>query len=168
MKFKTFEDSRSQDLGGAMTDISFLLIIFFLVTAVFISEEGLFSSLPEADTTPQQENKNNVLRLHVSNNDDIKMNGTVFTDKAEAYEQIGILSERNARLVSFISVEGGVSYETVVSILSAVKKHGVANATLVSGTEADLEGFMFPLSLPDRVLSDGDSSGGTLSGESEI
>lgn len=152
MKFKTFEESRNLDLGGSMTDISFLLIIFFLVTAVFISEEGLFSSLPDADTTPKQETKNNVLLIHIPNNDDIKVNGVVFNEKAQAYEHIETLASQNPRLISFISVDMGVSYETVIHILSAIKKRGVADATLVSGEETNTDGFLFPVSLPDSTV----------------
>lgn len=79
---------------GAMSDISFLLLTFFLLTSSINTEQGIPRKLPPPKTEDAQDkkvdiNKRNVLNVLVNFRDEISVNGDVIliTDlKAKAKE----------------------------------------------------------------------------------
>ena len=66
-----------------MADISFLLLIFFLVTTSMATDKGLFRTLPppvdktQQTTDPIEVNKRNVMLILVNGNDRLMVNGEV-------------------------------------------------------------------------------------------
>ena len=67
---------------GAMSDISFLLLTFFLLTSSINTEQGIPRKLPppKTDDTPEMKadiNKRNVLNVLVNYLDQISVNGEV-------------------------------------------------------------------------------------------
>lgn len=52
--------------AASMSDIAFLLLVFFMVASVFYVREGLITSLPQKDSAPQVVLRQNVYSLHVS------------------------------------------------------------------------------------------------------
>lgn len=63
--------------AGSMADIAFLLLIFFLVTATISSDEGINRMLPRECPTgmdcTNNINERNILRIIISNNDEIML-----------------------------------------------------------------------------------------------
>ena len=61
--------------AGSMADIAFLLLIFFLVTAVIPKDKGINRLLPkDNDTTISLPiNERNILRIVINNNDEIML-----------------------------------------------------------------------------------------------
>lgn len=43
--------------SASMSDVAFLLLVFFMVASVFYVKEGLSSSLPKKDSQPQLQRK---------------------------------------------------------------------------------------------------------------
>lgn len=151
MRFNQFQARGHNDIGGAMTDISFLLIIFFLVTAVFVGEEGLLSNLPKDDTKPKSVQRNNILKVSMIDNDTIKVNDTLFTNREETISYIKNLYNQNTDLVGFLIVKEGITYGNVVTLLSSIKDIGVSRFTTVSGDEENYSSKLFPIEVPDYV-----------------
>lgn len=51
--------------SASMSDIAFLLLVFFMVASVFYVKEGILSSLPKKDSAPQKVVKENVYMVQV-------------------------------------------------------------------------------------------------------
>ncbi len=52
--------------SSSMSDIAFLLLVFFMVASVFYVKEGILSSLPKKDSAPQKVVKENVYLVQVT------------------------------------------------------------------------------------------------------
>ncbi len=77
------KDIESEIFTGSMADISFLLIIYFMVTSVFSATRGLDFQLPEDSTTTPEIKREDSIDVHV------QQGGVVFVDGKEmALEQI--------------------------------------------------------------------------------
>jgi biopolymer transport protein ExbD len=62
---------------GSMADISFLLIIYFMLTSVFSSVRGLDFQLPEESTNPPEIKQEDSIDVNV------KAGGAIFVDKQQ-------------------------------------------------------------------------------------
>ena len=60
--------SRKLNISGSMTDISFLLIIFFLVAAIFIADHGLILRLPDNESTAMELYPDEVIVIRIEEN----------------------------------------------------------------------------------------------------
>lgn len=69
--------------AGSMADIAFLLLIFFLVTAVIPKDTGFNRKLPPAcppnTICDDAINERNALRIVINNNDEIMVEGNIIT-----------------------------------------------------------------------------------------
>ena len=69
--------------AGSMADIAFLLLIFFLVTAVIPKDKGINRKLsklcPPGQICEIDINERNLLRIVINNNDEIMVDGDVTT-----------------------------------------------------------------------------------------
>ena len=66
--------------AGSMADIAFLLLIFFLVTAVITNDEGFNRKLPKPCLEPlctTELNERNVLRIAINSNNQIMINDEI-------------------------------------------------------------------------------------------
>ena len=62
LKKKTLE---SEIFTGSMADVSFLLIIYFMITSAFSATRGLDFALPEDTTTPQEIKQEDSIDVYV-------------------------------------------------------------------------------------------------------
>lgn len=69
---KTIE---SEIFTGSMADVSFLLIIYFMVTSVFSATRGLDFQLPEDNTNTPEIKREDSIDIHVMPGDVIKVDG---------------------------------------------------------------------------------------------
>ncbi len=69
---KTIE---SEIFTGSMADVSFLLIIYFMVTSVFSATRGLDFQLPEDNTNTPEIKREDSIDIHVMAGDVIKVDG---------------------------------------------------------------------------------------------
>ncbi len=77
------KDIESEIFTGSMADISFLLIIYFMVTSVFSATKGLDFQLPKDDTNTPEIKKEDSIDVHVMPGGQIQVDG-----KNMALEQI--------------------------------------------------------------------------------
>ena len=83
--------------GSSTADISFIMLLFFLLTTSMGSDKGIARQLPPAPTEDQQDvmidvNRRNMLRVLVNSNGQILANGEVMTidqlKQKTAYEML--------------------------------------------------------------------------------
>ena len=70
------KDIESEIFTGSMADISFLLIIYFMVTSVFSATRGLDFALPDDSNTPPEIKQEDSIDVYVLPGGDIQVDGT--------------------------------------------------------------------------------------------
>jgi biopolymer transport protein ExbD len=115
---------------ASMSDVAFLLLIFFIVTTIFNTEKGIPLALPGKASATTQMNPKNILKLQSDANGNITMNDEPIALPTIATEIDKRLAE-NDKLVISIQSHAESTYQTMVSILDEVKK---SRATRISLT----------------------------------
>ena len=113
----------------SMGDIAFLLLIFFMATTIFKTEEGIEVRLPRSETGENQK-KEDVLHVWIDQNGRVWIN-----DRFVADEQLQALVTRAATarpgLVVAFNADERAPYRAVATVLEQLKQ---ANAVHVSFT----------------------------------
>lgn len=124
---KRFVRHNVEDAGssGSLNDLSFLLIIFFIVIAGFNVNKGFLLNLPSKDK-PIVVNTEDILKCSLSRN------GSVFMDGNEIplAELSGIIEEKLKvwpNMTFLLSIDGECSYQSVVNVISTIRKCKVEN-----------------------------------------
>lgn len=117
--------------GSAMSDVAFLLLVFFIATTTVAEEFGLNLILPaKAAGTAQQVNRQNVMVISTD------VSGQIFLvdDVPTPLEQIEmIVKEReaaNPKLVVSVEVDRQAPYKAMVDILDELKQAGATRISL--------------------------------------
>ncbi|GAB6088908.1 ExbD/TolR family protein [Spirochaeta dissipatitropha] len=125
MGIKIGKPSGMRDFSGATTDISFLLIVFFLISAVFISDAGLLLRSPQEAPEPRELSIDDVLLIEIADNsDNIRLNGIdiQFRDLQESVTDA--IQKRNPE-AAVIQAGPEVSYGRILQSLEAARSAGV-------------------------------------------
>jgi biopolymer transport protein ExbD len=119
MKIKTEYKKSITDFSGAMTDISFLLIIFFLIAAVFMTEFGLDLELPES--APDTVEKKDIIYIDITGPERYLINSEEIN-----YESLGsVISEKlKSSEIIIINSNPGIKYEQVLSVIETARLSG--------------------------------------------
>lgn len=109
--------------SGALSDLAFLLIIFFIVIAVFNVNLGFVLGLPRQDST-KVVNTEDLVRATLSPTGELITGGTeVTTERLEA-----ILRERRAvrpNMTFLLAIDPETPYQRVVDVVGVVRRTGV-------------------------------------------
>ena len=123
--------NRYHNFSNAMTDISFLLIIFFLVAAVFIADQGLFLLLPDKETVPLELKRDEVVLIEIQGSEAILIDGVKTT-----LGSIKNMVSEKLRLKSYtafiIDASPETSYQKVFNVLEEAKKGGADTFSITS------------------------------------
>jgi biopolymer transport protein ExbD len=150
--FRSGDDSEERDLDMTpMVDITFLLLIFFMVTAAFSLQKSLKVPTPD----PQDESARAQTLEEIEENDDyvivrIDEDDTIWVNESEAPSEQELLTKlREARQAlpgtgsvgassMLVLADGDCRHETVVMVLDAGNAVGMENVRLATG---DTGGF---------------------------
>jgi biopolymer transport protein ExbD len=116
--------------AASMSDIAFLLLVFFMVASVFFVKEGIISNLPKKDSAQQQVKKEDVYIVRVTG-DNISLEhpsfGTKdFTETEKFREELmaldipGIKEEKFAVLTN----GGGAKVQKMTETLAVIRERG--------------------------------------------
>ena len=101
---------------ASMSDIAFLLLIFFIVTTVFLDEQGLPMQLPGKSSEQAKINTKNLLDIEISANNTVTVGGAAFAVSAiEGEVRRRLLA--NEKLVIQLKVDEDAFYGTMVDVL---------------------------------------------------
>lgn len=128
-----FDGSRRSGQTPNLTpliDIVFLLLVFFMLTAHFVRDEGIPIELPEAESAATLDDQKRV-ELTIDGSGDIRLNGTVtpLPDLEQAIRTALASSEDKS-----VTLKGDedVSLGRSVAILDAARKAGAAGVNIVT------------------------------------
>ena len=121
---------------SSMADIAFLLIIFFMLTAVFVTTRGLQFDLPEDD--PNQLDVQPEEATHIK----IIGQGQYLVDKTPmTLEQMGgyikVKMEQNPEKPVIIQTQPNVPYFVMIEVFDLLQYLQVANISIPIGTEIE-------------------------------
>ncbi|MCS7206294.1 MAG: biopolymer transporter ExbD [Leptospiraceae bacterium] len=128
--------SQLEEISAAsMSDLAFLLLVFFMVASVFYVREGLVSSLPKKNAQPKLVLRKNIYRFEIQNNQIQISNPGLgkktyksiqeFREALKDEIQIENIHEKYAVISAF-----NTNVQTLVSVLSSVKEKGFKNISL--------------------------------------
>jgi biopolymer transport protein ExbD len=118
----------SEISAASMSDIAFLLLIFFLVTTIFALEQGIPLVLPGQKSKDVKVKRDNILEIKAH------ANGSITIDKAPVtiHEVKSIVEDRlaeNDKLIVVIVTHPDSEYGLMIDILDEIK---LANARVIS------------------------------------
>ena len=125
MKIRINSSKASSDFTGAMTDISFLLIIFFLVTTVFMSAQGILLKLPSVASEPQKLSINEIILIEIISADEYVINRGNTIKKAGLKDAIKSNVDNLPEPVLVLLVSGEITYQNVLDVLEISKSGGI-------------------------------------------
>jgi biopolymer transport protein ExbD len=114
---------------ASMSDVAFLLIIFFLVTSIFLLKDGLHLALPDTTKPATVVAADEVATIAV------RKDGTATLDgkRADMAAIEGLLREKRTEkpaLVVLLKLSGELPYGSAVAVIDMVKAAGVTKLSL--------------------------------------
>ena len=130
---KRFVRHSTEDAGssGSLNDLSFLLIIFFIVIAGFNVNKGFLLNLPSKDK-PIVVNTDDIFKCNLSND------GKIFLDGEEIpMEELAVKIEekliRWPNMTFLLTINPETPYQNVVDVISTIRKLKVENFSFKMG-----------------------------------
>jgi biopolymer transport protein ExbD len=116
VKFRRKKSMGDEISTASMSDIAFLLLIFFLVTTVFAEELGLPMLLPGQASETAKVSQKNILNIEVQANNLVFLDGVQYPVPAIEQEvRRRILA--NEKLICQLKVHPDAFYGTMVDVL---------------------------------------------------
>lgn len=128
MKLKKHRAS-TEIQSASMSDIAFLLLIFFLVTTIFNTEKGIQLVLPNANTSAKRINKKNIVEIKA----DAAGRVTLDDKPVQINEIREIVRQRqfeNDKLICVVETDPRAYYGIMVDILDELKLAEARKITL--------------------------------------
>lgn len=116
------EDSSS---SGALNDLSFLLIIFFIVIAGFNVNKGFLLNLPSKDK-PLVVNTNDILKCELDASGALFLDGQEIKIEALAEKIIAKL-KKQPNMTFLLTINPETHYQKVIDVVSTIRKLKVEN-----------------------------------------
>jgi biopolymer transport protein ExbD len=114
---------------ASMSDIAFLLIIFFMVASVFIIKDGLHLVLPDKKRKPVLMASRDVIRITVFDKGRI-----LYNDKqadARVLEEMLIEASRdNKKVFVLLEISRRVKYSDAITIIDIIKFSGIKRLSI--------------------------------------
>jgi len=125
VKLKKFFIRKADDPMGALNDLSFLLIIYFLVIAGFNTNFGFLLNLPSGEK-PRIVQKDDLIRL------ELKKDGSLFySEELLSIEKLENLLDENLKvhpnLTVMLTMDPDSMYQDFIQTLDVIRKLEVEN-----------------------------------------
>lgn len=131
MKFTTHHQPLSVFSHSSLTDIVFLLLIFFLLSSSFVIQSGIKVKLPKSETSEQQTQRQIVVTI--TEKGDIYLNDRQLTAETLGAELSRLLQGDRDKVV-IIKADKLVSLQNAVQVMDIAK--GVGASRLVIATQS--------------------------------
>lgn len=125
MKMKKFFTRKADDPMGALNDLSFLLIIYFLVIAGFNTNLGFLMNLPSREK-PRIVQKEDLIRLVLNPDGDLYYRDEIIT--LPALEEVLIKNfKAHPNLTVALSIHPETEYQNFIKTIEIIRKQKVEN-----------------------------------------
>ncbi len=121
---------------SSMADIAFLLIIFFMLTAVFATTEGLEFDLPEDDPTQLDVQPEEAIHIKILGEGQHVVDRTPMTlEEMGGYVQMKMQQSPDKPVI--IQTEANVPYFVMIDVFDLLKYLQVQNISIPTRTEIE-------------------------------
>ncbi|GAB4111206.1 MAG TPA: biopolymer transporter ExbD [Spirochaetota bacterium] len=111
-----------------IADLSFNLLIFFIVTASFIIRQGVFLSLPSLSAGTVKVEPSQVIEIYPQDNGFIADGKAL--DRKALLQYLTVRKSQTKEAVSIIYMKPTIKYERLVDTLSAIRESGLSRISL--------------------------------------
>lgn len=111
--------------SGSLNDLSFLLIIFFLVIAGFNINKGFLMNLPDRDR-PRVVQTEELLRCSIGADGALSLEGSPVTEE-ELHGEITAMREKFPNMTFLLEIDPDTPYDRVVYIIHEIRVLKVEN-----------------------------------------
>ncbi|HPJ42465.1 MAG TPA: biopolymer transporter ExbD [Spirochaetota bacterium] len=108
---------------SSMSDIAFLLIIFFLVTSIFLMKDGLHVSMPDRNKPPVFISADKILTIEYRKDGFFYLKDKK-AEMAEIKEELSKWNIDNSGEAVLLKISGELPYEKAVTLIDTVKASG--------------------------------------------
>jgi biopolymer transport protein ExbD len=120
-------DSQDEEITGInvtpLVDVMLVLLIIFMVTASYITNQSINVNLPKADTGGESQQANN-LAFVLDKDSNLFLDGRPLT-----FEQLPeIVKERAAmaqKVQAIVAADQGTPHGTVIKLIDTIRKNGI-------------------------------------------
>ena len=128
MKFGRRSKVSDEIPNSSLSDIAFLLLIFFMVSTVFAIEEGLLLQLPSQEGVVKKISRKNITRLSAYPDGHVEMDDELISiDQIKSRVEQAIID--NPKLVVVVETHPDAKYGLMIDVLDELK---LARATRIS------------------------------------
>lgn len=122
MKLKNNFKLNTNIPASAQSDIAFLLIIFFIVTAIFFERTGIIFKLPEKSGKTLKLTAREFIEIKAYN--DFLIINKEKIDYSKIYSVLEAMKRATKRNIAIVYFSDDLKYEKFINIFQAVKKAG--------------------------------------------
>ncbi|MCR5217983.1 biopolymer transporter ExbD [Treponema sp.] len=124
---KRFVRHKPEDAGssGSLNDLSFLLIIFFIVIAGFNVNKGFLMSLPSKEK-PRVVNTSEIIKCNLDKDGNLFTDGKIVSE-VELEKIIKEKAGENPQMTFLLSISPQAPYQFVVNVISMIRQLKVEN-----------------------------------------
>ena len=105
----------------SMADISFLLLVFFMVSTVFVRYRGVLVELPQAEKIEKLESRRNVLQVWISREGQVSIE-----DRIISLDEVGTVVHRhltaNPRLIISLRGDKDSEFGVISDVMEKLRK----------------------------------------------
>lgn len=111
--------------SGALSDIAFLLIVFFIVIAVFSSNKGFILGLPQKSSS-KVVHIDDIIKVSLTKN-----NNLVYEEKIVTIEEVEKIVDKRLKkrpnMIFLMNIHPDARYQNVVDVLNIIQKLDIDN-----------------------------------------
>ena len=122
-KIKRTINATSEISLSSMSDIAFLLIIFFLVTSIFLIKDGLHISMPDKNGAPVYMAADKILTVEFRKDSNIYIKEKKLNMGEIKSELVKWNSEKPDGAI-LLKISGELPYEKAITLIDTVKSSG--------------------------------------------
>ena len=136
MKFRSRLQRSPEIPTSSMADIAFLLIIFFMLTAVFTSNQGLQFAFPKEDPTRLDVQPEEAVHIKITGEQQYLVDKTPMSLGAMASYVEAKMGQNPSKPV-IIQTQGHVPYRVMIEVFDLLRQMEVKNISVPTESEVE-------------------------------
>ncbi|MCD6335579.1 MAG: biopolymer transporter ExbD [Candidatus Latescibacteria bacterium] len=135
MRFKRKSKVRQSIPTSSMADIAFLLLVFFMVSTVFVRYRGLPVMLPDAEKTQKIETKRNITHIWVSPAAEVMIDDMLVKDMPTLMRVVANKMQENPRIIVSIKADKHAPYGAISDVMEELRRAGALRINFATKRE---------------------------------
>ncbi|MCK5381151.1 MAG: biopolymer transporter ExbD [Candidatus Latescibacteria bacterium] len=120
---------------SSMADIAFLLLVFFMVSTVFVRYRGLQVLLPDAEKTQKIETKRNITHIWASPAGEVMIDDMLVKDMPTLMRVVANKMQENPRIIVSIKADKRAPYGAISDVMEELRRAGALRINFATKRE---------------------------------